>query len=69
MPQPRVIVSPPSPAGGRQVRVDDRVLGIAHSLHDLTAFLCDAGLTGWNDLDVLEADFIEWHEGGPEVWS
>ncbi|AWT41233.1 MULTISPECIES: hypothetical protein [Streptomyces] len=69
MPEHRVIVSPPSPTGGRRVRIDDRILGTAYSLHDLTVFLQNAGLTGWDELDVLESDLIEWHEGGPEVWG
>ncbi|GAA3245778.1 hypothetical protein MTQ10_28425 [Streptomyces sp. XM83C] len=69
MSEPRVVVSPPLPAGGRRIRVDDRVLGTAYSLHDLTVFLQNAGLPGWDELDVLESDLIEWHEGGPEVWG
>lgn len=52
---------------GRKVGVDNRVLGIAYSLHDLTVFLQNAGLTGWDELDVVESDLIEWPEGGPEV--
>ncbi|MEU6070722.1 MULTISPECIES: hypothetical protein [Streptomyces] len=69
MSERRVIVYPPSEAGGRRVGIDDRVLGVAYSLHDLTVFLQNAGLTGWDELDVLESDLIEWHEGGPEVWT
>lgn len=64
-----VIVYPPSEAGGRQVRIDDRIIGTAYSLHDLTVFLQNAGLTGWDELDVVESGLIEWHEGGPEVWE
>ncbi|WP_371642033.1 hypothetical protein [Streptomyces mirabilis] len=64
-----VIVCPPSAAGGRQVRVDDRLTGTAHSLHDLTVLLQNAGLTGWDELDVVESGLIEWHEGGPELWE
>ncbi|TVZ90538.1 hypothetical protein [Streptomyces sp. BK340] len=29
----------------------------------------NAGLTGWDELDVAESGCIEWHEGGPEVWE
>ncbi|MFE2491922.1 hypothetical protein ACFXI6_53215 [Streptomyces mirabilis] len=68
MSERRVIVYPPSGTGGRRVRIDERMLGTAYSLHDLTAFLRNAGLTGWNELDVVESEWIEWHEGGPEVW-
>ncbi|MFG2025688.1 hypothetical protein [Streptomyces sp. NPDC048825] len=69
MSERRVIVYPPSETGGRRVRIDDRVLGTAYSLHDLTVFLQNAGLTGWDELDVAESGLIEWHEGGPEVWE
>ncbi|MGW1507278.1 hypothetical protein ACWCQW_54600 [Streptomyces mirabilis] len=69
MSEHRVIVCPPPAAGGRQVRVDDRLMGTAHSLHDLTVLLQNAGLTGWDELDVVESGLIEWHEGGPEVWE
>ncbi|MEU9213891.1 hypothetical protein AB0D27_39865 [Streptomyces sp. NPDC048415] len=65
----RVIVYPPSETGGRRVCIDDRILGTAYSLHDLTVFLQNAGLTGWDELDVAESSLIEWHEGGPEVWG
>lgn len=69
MSERRVIVYPPSEKGGRKVRVDDQTLGTAYSLHDLTVFLQNAGLTGWDELDVAESGLIEWHEGGPEVWG
>ncbi|MET7702640.1 hypothetical protein [Streptomyces sp. NPDC005485] len=69
MPKRRVIVCPPSGTGGRRVCVDDQVLGTAYSLHDLTVFLQNAGLTGWDQLDVIESEWIEWHEGGPEKWK
>ncbi|MCW7941415.1 hypothetical protein AAW14_05070 [Streptomyces hygroscopicus] len=69
MPEHRIIVYPPTATGGRRVRFGDRILGTAYSLHELTGFLQNAGLTGWNELDVIESDFVEWHEGGPEVWS
>ncbi|WP_328826898.1 hypothetical protein [Streptomyces ureilyticus] len=51
------------------MRIDDRILGTAYSLHDLTVFLQNAGLTGGDELDVAESGLIEWHEGGPEVWE
>jgi hypothetical protein len=50
------------------VRVDERILGTPYSLHDLTVFLRNAGLTGRDELDVIESEWTEWHEGGPEVW-
>jgi hypothetical protein len=41
---------------------------MAYSLHDLTVFLHHAGLMGGDEVDVAEAELIEWHGGGPEVW-
>ncbi|MFF1655261.1 hypothetical protein [Streptomyces sp. NPDC058255] len=69
MSERRVIIYPPSGMGGRRVCIDDQMLGTAYSLHDLTVFLQNAGLTGWDELDVAESECIEWHEGGPEVWK
>lgn len=69
MSESRVIVHPPYGTGGRRVCIDDQKLGTAYSLQDLTAFLQNAGLTGWDELDVVESGWIERHEGGPEVWK
>jgi hypothetical protein len=66
--QHRVVVSPPSPSGGRRVRVDGEILGLAYSLHDIAEFLRRAGL----DLDpaeVAESPLIEWRGGGPDQWE
>ncbi|WP_055492755.1 hypothetical protein [Streptomyces sp. TP-A0356] len=68
MAEPKVIVSPPLPKGGRQVLVGDEVLGTAYSLHELTVYLQRAGLEGVDELDVAMSPLIEWHGGGPEVW-
>lgn len=65
----RVIVNPPSPSGGRRVRVDGEILGLAHSLYDVAEFLRRAGLEGLDAGDVAESPLIEWRGGGPEVWS
>ncbi|MFF0205200.1 hypothetical protein [Streptomyces sp. NPDC005017] len=69
MSEHRVIVHPPLRTGGRTVEIDDRVLGTARSLHDLTVLLRNAGMTDWDELDVVDSDLIEWHEGGPENWK
>ncbi|MFI1371319.1 hypothetical protein ACH4UY_04815 [Streptomyces longwoodensis] len=68
MSTPRVVVYPPSETGGRRVRVDGEILGTAYSLHDLAVFLERAGLEGWDEQDVAQADLIEWRGGGPEQW-
>ncbi|MDT0466154.1 MULTISPECIES: hypothetical protein [Streptomyces] len=68
MSEPRVIVSAPSETGGRRIRSDGEILGMAYSLHDLAVLLQRAGLEGWDEVDVAESPVIEWHGGGPEVW-
>lgn len=65
----RVIVYPPSETGGRRVRVEGTILGTAYSLHDLTVFLEQAGLEGYDELDVAGWSGIEWRGGGPNVWE
>jgi hypothetical protein len=52
MAERRVIVSPPTETGGRRVQVDDKTLGTAYSLHDLTVFLERAGLEGLDEVDA-----------------
>ena len=64
----RVIVWPPSGAGGRRVGIARQMLGAAFSAHALTAFAQNACLTGWDVLDVVESGRPEWAAGGPEVW-
>ncbi|MFD0508847.1 hypothetical protein ACFQ0G_50555 [Streptomyces chiangmaiensis] len=63
-----MIVSPPSENGGRRVRADGEILGMAYSLHELAVLLQRAGLESWDEVDVAESPVIEWHGGGPEVW-
>ncbi|MEE4598249.1 hypothetical protein V2J94_41510 [Streptomyces sp. DSM 41524] len=65
---PHVIVQPPSPTGGRIVRVDGTILGTAYGLADLREFLRRAGLEGTDDLDLAESPLIEWRGGGPDIW-
>ncbi|MFD3978319.1 hypothetical protein ACFWR6_07000 [Streptomyces griseus] len=65
----RVIVSPPSPSGGRRVRVDGTILGLAQGLPDLVEFLRRAGLEGLDEDDVAQSRLVEWHGGGPDVWT
>ncbi|MFD5445967.1 hypothetical protein [Streptomyces tendae] len=61
-----VVVSRPSPSGGRRVRVDGEILGLAYGLRDVEEFLRRAGL---EDVDVATSPLIEWKGGGPEVWE
>ncbi|WP_333774822.1 hypothetical protein [Streptomyces sp. IBSBF 3136] len=64
----RVVVHPPSPTGGRRVRVDGEILGLAHNIGDLVEFLRRAGL----ELDAVEvaaASWIDWRGVGPDRWG
>lgn len=63
-----MVVNPPSPSGGRRVRVDGEILGLAYSLVDVAEFLRRAGLE-LDQAEVAESDLIEWRGGGPEVWG
>jgi len=42
--------------------------GAAFSVHALTVFAPNSGLTGRDVLDVVEPGRIEWAAGEPEVW-
>ncbi|MFE4796186.1 hypothetical protein ACFRFL_13980 [Streptomyces sp. NPDC056708] len=64
-----VIVSPPSPTGGRRVRVGGEALGLAYDLGDLVEFLRRAGLEGLDEVEVARSGLIEWRGGGPNVWT
>lgn len=63
----RIVVYPPSPSGGRRVRADGEILGIAHSAVDLREFLRRAGLDP-EDARLDDPDLVEWRGGGPDVW-
>lgn len=62
------IVVEPVVGGGRRVRVDAEVLGIANSPADLIEFLRRAGLDP-DGLRLDDPDLIDWHGGGPDVWA
>jgi hypothetical protein len=64
-----VIVSPPRPTGGRRVRVDGEVLGLAYGLADLVEFLRRAGLEELDQVDAERSELIEWRGGGPDLWT
>ncbi|MEU9792908.1 hypothetical protein AB0E27_20160 [Streptomyces sparsogenes] len=65
---PRVVVQPPSPGGGRRVRVDGVILGVAYGPSDLREFLRRAGLEDAAEMDLAESPLIEWRGGGATVW-
>lgn len=64
-----VIVYPPSPTGGgRRVRIDGEILGLAQSTRDIAEFLRRAGLDDIDETDVETSTLIDWRGGGPDVW-
>ncbi|MFJ2205997.1 hypothetical protein [Streptomyces microflavus] len=65
----RVVVSPPSPTGGRRVRVDGTILGLAYGIGDLVEFLRRAGLEGVGEVEVARSPLVDWRGGGPDVWG
>jgi hypothetical protein len=64
-----VIVYPPDEQGGRRVRVDGTILGRAYSVRDIAAFMQEAGLQSFDEMDVVRSALIEWRGGGPDVWT
>ncbi|MFH8753923.1 hypothetical protein ACH4GK_41890 [Streptomyces rimosus] len=66
-PSPWVIVQPPAPSGGRRVRVDGTILGVAYRPADVIEFLRRAGADP--DQIDLHGPQIEWRGGGPDVWA
>ncbi|MET7809813.1 hypothetical protein ABZT26_03000 [Streptomyces sp. NPDC005395] len=64
-----VVVYPPDEDGGRRVRFDGRLSGRAFSVRDLVAFMQEAGLHEFDEMDVVRSELIEWRGGGPDVWT
>jgi hypothetical protein len=58
----------PSETGGRRVTVRDRIIGLAHSDHDLVVFLEGAGL---DDPEGVLDDpmWVEWRGGRAHEWN
>jgi hypothetical protein len=61
----RLVVEPPSRTGGRRVRVDAEILGVAYRREDVIEFARRAGL---EDVDLDDEALVDWHGGGPEFW-
>ncbi|MFB7495309.1 hypothetical protein ACFC09_11490 [Streptomyces sp. NPDC056161] len=64
-----VVIYPPDEDGGRRVRVDGEILGRAFSVQDIARFMQQAGLQGWDEMDVVRSELIEWRGGGPDTWT
>ncbi|MDF3298788.1 hypothetical protein [Streptomyces tropicalis] len=63
-----VVVHPPSPTGGRRVRVNGEILGLAYGVSDVAEFLRRAGLDV-DPMQVAVSPLIDWRGGGPEYWG
>lgn len=68
-PQPVVVYPPDDETGGRRVRAGEAILGMAYSVRDIAAFMQEAGLQEWDEMDVVRSELIEWRGGGPDVWT
>ncbi|QCX81081.1 hypothetical protein C9F11_37490 [Streptomyces sp. YIM 121038] len=64
-----VVIYPPDEEGGRRVRIDGTILGRAYGVRDVAAFMQEAGLQDFDEMDVVRSALIEWRGGGPEVWT
>ncbi|MFJ8153990.1 hypothetical protein [Streptomyces sp. NPDC094468] len=67
-PRRPIVVQPPSPSGGRRVRVDGEILGLAHGLRDLVEFLRRAGLEIEPE-DLADSPLIDWKGVGADRWE
>ncbi|WP_405391084.1 hypothetical protein OG596_26450 [Streptomyces sp. NBC_01102] len=68
MQHPPIVVHQLSATGGRRVTARGRILGLAHSDHDLVVFLEAAGL---QDPDEVLDDpaWVEWRGGRAHEWD
>ncbi|MGK5728907.1 hypothetical protein [Streptomyces sp. URMC 124] len=68
MASPRVVVYPPDSSGGRRVRADGEILGMAYRPADVIEFLRRAG---WDEhlFAIDDARMIDWRGGGPDDWE
>ncbi|MFD3940846.1 hypothetical protein ACFWSF_39350 [Streptomyces sp. NPDC058611] len=69
MSEPRLIVYPPDEHGWRRVRWEGQSIGVAHQPSDIAVFLRAAGLENAEDVDLTNAEVVEWRGGGPETWA
>ncbi|MFF5984407.1 hypothetical protein ACFY78_36750 [Streptomyces olindensis] len=64
-----VVIYPPDEDGGRRVRIEGAIVGRAFSMQDVAAFMQEAGLQQFDEMDVVRSSLIEWRGGGPDVWA
>ncbi|WP_198668617.1 hypothetical protein [Streptomyces triticisoli] len=63
-----VTVHPPSPTGGRRVRVNGEILGLAYNVADVAEFLRRAGFE-IDPMEIAVSPLIDWRGVGPEYWG
>ncbi|WP_323136369.1 hypothetical protein [Streptomyces sp. NBC_01446] len=61
-----VVIYPPDENGGRRLRVDGSILGRAFTVRDVVAFMQEAGLQEWDEIDVVRTSLIDRRGGGPD---
>ncbi|MFC8342627.1 hypothetical protein [Streptomyces sp. NPDC057280] len=64
-----VVIYPPAEDGGRRVRISGHFVGIAYGVLDVVAFVQEAGLQEWDEMDVVQSSLIEWRGAGPDGWG
>ena len=67
LPGPRIVVHPPAADGGRRVRVNAAILGVAYGVADLLGFLRRVGLD--REEVPLDDPSMTWRGGGPHTWE
>ncbi|OON82400.1 hypothetical protein GBW32_04940 [Streptomyces tsukubensis] len=62
-----IIVYPPSPTSGRQVRIGGENTGLAHGPRDIAVLLGRAGRWRIDETDGAASGLIDWPGGDPDV--
>ncbi|MFE4961148.1 hypothetical protein ACFRCW_46515 [Streptomyces sp. NPDC056653] len=61
-----IVIYPPDESDGRRVRADGEILGMAHSLRDVTEFLSRAGMDDTTEDDVILFRMTDWRGATPQ---
>ncbi|MFG2324877.1 hypothetical protein [Streptomyces sp. NPDC048568] len=64
-----IVVYPAGADSGRRVRINGHFVGIAYTTTDIAAFIQEAGLQDFDDMDVVRSKDIEWRGEGPDDWD
>ena len=65
---PPIVVHRISASGGRRVTVRGRIMGLAHSDHDVLKLVEQAGISGNEDL-LADPTLVEWAGGRPHQYQ